>query len=279
MERAIWMEILFVGTGAAEGWPAVFCQCEPCQRARALGGKNIRTRSSVHIDGEYKFDFPPDTYHHVLTHGLNLADIRHLIITHSHEDHIDCDELRMRGEPFAHIFNDQGLDVYGDRWVKELEDWGELAEAGIRFHEVEAGSSYNVGKARLFPFKANHFEEKSALIYVFQKDGLNLLYGNDTGFFLEEVWDGLQRFNLDVVLLDCTHGRDDNWDNHMGISAVIKTRERMLEMGIASEETIFVATHFSHNGGLLHDELEEKLNPHGFLVAYDGMRLEIGSRG
>lgn len=269
------MEILFLGTGAAEGWPALFCQCDHCQRARARGGKNIRTRSSVQIDGKYKVDLPPDTYHHVLTQGLCLADIRHLIITHSHEDHFYWQELSMRGEPFAHIIDDDGLEVYGDKWVKELPDWERLSRAGIRFHEVEAGSSYQVGEATLFPFRANHFEDKGALIYVFQKDGLNLLYGNDTGFFYEEVWAGLQQFKLDVVLLDCTHGKDDNWDNHMGISGVIKTRERMLEVGIAGKETIFVATHFSHNGGLLHDELEERFRPHGILVAHDGMRLVV----
>ena len=269
------MEILFLGTGAAEGWPGVYCQCDYCQQAWTLGGKNIRTRSSVQIDGKYKFDLPPDTYHHVLTHNLSLADIRHLIVTHCHEDHFYGQELGMRGEPFAHISDDQGLDVYGDKWVKEMGDWEKLAQGGIHFHEVEAGHSYQVGEARLFPFQANHFENKGALIYVFQKDGLSLLYGNDTGFFFEEVWNGLRDFKLDVVLLDCTHGRDDHWDNHMGISAILQTRERMLKMHIASQDTIFVATHFSHNGGLLHHELEERLNPQGFLVAHDGMRLIV----
>ena len=39
-----------------------------------------------------------------------------------------------------------------------------------------------------FAFKANHFERKGALIYVFQKDGISLLYGHDSGFFPEGVW-------------------------------------------------------------------------------------------
>ncbi|NMB24933.1 MAG: hypothetical protein GX986_05310, partial [Firmicutes bacterium] len=80
---------------------------------------------------------------------------------------------------------------------------------------------------------------------------------------------------LDLVSLDCTHGDEDVWDNHMGIPAILRTRERMLETGIAHDDTVFVATHFSHNGGLLHHELEEILNPQGFVVAYDGMRLTL----
>ena len=273
------MEIHFLGTAAAEGWPGVFCQCSVCQKARALGGKDIRTRSSVQIDGQYKFDFPPDTYHHVLTHDLDLADIRHLIITHDHEDHFYPQDLAMRGEPFAHIQDDPGLDVYGNIWVEKAADWDELKEAEIRFHKVEPGSSYKVGEAALYPFTANHYQyaNKSALIYVFQKDGINLLYGNDSGFFFDHVWTALEQFELDIALLDCTNGNLDGWDSHMGIEAVIKTREKMLETNIASKETIFIATHFSHNGGLLHEELEARLKPHGFLVAYDGMKIEVPS--
>jgi len=52
-------------------------------------------------------------------------------------------------------------------------------------------------------------------------------------------------------------------------------KERMLAEGMATPETRFIATHFSHNGGLLHAELEERLCPAGFQVAYDGMRVTI----
>ena len=30
------MEIKYLGTAAAEGWPAVFCTCEACKRARVF---------------------------------------------------------------------------------------------------------------------------------------------------------------------------------------------------------------------------------------------------
>ena len=41
------MKIKYLGTGAAEGWPGVFCNCQHCREAREKGGKNICTRSSV----------------------------------------------------------------------------------------------------------------------------------------------------------------------------------------------------------------------------------------
>ena len=61
------MEILYLGTAAAEGWPALFCGCEICKRARAAGGKELRTRTQsikssnftyemVHIQGKTAMD-------------------------------------------------------------------------------------------------------------------------------------------------------------------------------------------------------------------------------
>ena len=38
------MNIQFLGTGAAEGIPALFCQCPLCRKAEAAGGREIRTR-------------------------------------------------------------------------------------------------------------------------------------------------------------------------------------------------------------------------------------------
>jgi phosphoribosyl 1,2-cyclic phosphate phosphodiesterase len=77
------MRIQILGTAAAEGWPAVFCGCQTCLRARAAGGKDIRSRSSVQIDNEIKIDLPPDTYYHSVRHNIEFSRLKHLFITHS----------------------------------------------------------------------------------------------------------------------------------------------------------------------------------------------------
>jgi len=269
------MEVKFLGTAAAEGWPGLFCQCDVCQRARSMGGKNIRTRSSAIIDRVFKVDFPPDTYHHFITQGVDMAEIRHLFITHAHQDHFYPMDLAMRAGPFAHISDDRGLDVYGDRWVEEGADWGQLAKGNVRFHRIEDGGMYAIDDALLYPLKANHYPEKGALNYVFTHRGTTLLYGHDTGWFLNQTWEQLQRFRLDLVILDCTSGKVDCREGHMGIEAVTEVKKRLIDDNIAHSDTVFVATHFSHNGGLLHEELEEVLVPRGFVVAYDGMVIAV----
>ena len=44
------MKLTYLGTAAAEGWPAAFCNCDGCRAARRLGGRNIRTRSQALVD-------------------------------------------------------------------------------------------------------------------------------------------------------------------------------------------------------------------------------------
>ena len=80
---------------------------------------------------------------------------------------------------------------------------------------------------------------------------------------------------MTLVSLDCTTGRFDRDRNHMGVPNVIRVKERMIRMGCADSRTRFVATHFSHNGELMHEELAGALAPHGIDAAWDGMEVEV----
>lgn len=51
------MKILYMGTAAAEGWPALFCSCPICTHARETGGRNLRTRTPALLDGSLLLDF------------------------------------------------------------------------------------------------------------------------------------------------------------------------------------------------------------------------------
>ena len=87
------MKLHLLGTAGYEGWPAVFCGCAACRRARQAGGKNLRTRSNALIDDVYKIDLGPDTFHHALTYGLDLSKLEHIIATRPIPDHFYPAEL------------------------------------------------------------------------------------------------------------------------------------------------------------------------------------------
>ena len=89
----------------------MFCECNHCQESRKLGGKNIRTRTSVQIDEHILVDFSPDSYAHVVYCGLKLTDIQHLFISHTHPDHLYAEDLGTIFYPMAETAETRRLAV------------------------------------------------------------------------------------------------------------------------------------------------------------------------
>ena len=273
------MKLLFLGTAAAEGWPALFCRCEDCRRARELGGKNIRTRASLQLGSHYKIDLPPDSYFQMLKYGLSYTDLKHLFITHTHQDHLYALDLRMRAAPFS-LSALEELYVYGSQatYQEIKERVADLDKCKLAFRVVGPFESFQAGELKVTPILANHDPKQVCLNYIFQFEGKTLLQGFDTGWYPEQTWEKLADYCFDVVIMDCTSGgleRDIHPQGHLGINSLIEVKKRMEKMSILSEGCRFIATHFSHGGGLLHHELEERLNPWGIQAAYDGMEVEV----
>jgi len=82
------MKLFFLGTASAEGYPAPFCECINCREARKEGGKSLRLRSSLMVDDELLVDFGPDLLSYTLRYDIHFSQIKTLLITHSHYDHL-----------------------------------------------------------------------------------------------------------------------------------------------------------------------------------------------
>lgn len=276
------MKIRYLGTGAAEGIPALFCVCNVCRTARELGGHEVRTRSGAIIDGALKLDFPPDTYHHLLTYGLDITHLEHLLITHPHEDHYQVADLLYRVKGFG-VLDDgaKPLTVYGGKEVGELLktrfDNRQDAEQYVRFTHMEPFKTVNIGGYDVTALPSRHARQFESFIYLISKDGQNLLYAHDSGVFFDEVYDFLAGRAIDFISLDCTYmdkdTRDQPENGHMGLPVNHVVREKLLEIGAATPNTTFVVNHFSHNGGLNHAALVDAAE--GFIVTHDGMELEV----
>jgi len=275
-KEMIKMEIVFLGTSAAEGWPGVFCSCRYCERARELGGRNVRTRSSVVIDRKFLIDLTPDTYLNSLRFNIDLSKIRYLFVTHSHQDHFYPQELYMRGEPFAHLPEEAILEIFGNyNVIKTLEEKINCERTKIRLHRVSPFERIEHEDFTLVPLLADHSQGEEALVFIIKIGEKTIFYGHDSGWYPEATWEYLKDFYIDLAIFDCTFGGIDQRKGHMGIQAIIEAKGVLEKSGSIDPRSICVATHFSHNGGLLYDELVERLNPYGFLVAYDGMVLHI----
>lgn len=278
MEGQVDVDIHFLGTAAAEGFPNAFCRCQACTRARALGGKNIRTRSSVIVDGILKFDLCPDWYMQALRESIDMGAIRHMLVTHSHSDHFNPYDLECRRTGIAHGL-DHPLDVYGNDLVIRQAKQAAAHFLGdrLQLHRVKPFVPVRMGDYIATPLPADHDPMETCLLYLLEKNGRRLLYGHDTGWFPPETWSCLSGVQLDLAILDCTMGLTGNprHANHMSVETVLEVQRLFGEQGILKEEGRIVVTHFSHNTGLLHEDLEGIFRPRGIITSYDGLRLEL----
>ncbi len=274
------MKIKFLGTAAAEAFPAIFCDCENCKKALALGGKNIRTRSQSLIDNDLFIDYPCDTYYHAITHNINLLDIKSVLITHIHDDHFYPNDLNWMARGFSCPPEDwHGITVHGSVDIETpLADIVANSRGYLRCESHPAFKPFKVGDYNVTALKATHGTE-NPYIYVIQKEDKTLLYAQDTGLFLDETWEYLKNSHIhfDMVVMDCTEGTTDiSYSSHMGLPRNIKTRDEMFELGLVDHNTKFVLNHFSHNGGnAVYDDFVSIAKENGFITSYEGLEIEI----
>lgn len=276
------MKIKYWGTAAAEGVPAVFCKCEVCRYARRMKGREIRTRSQAVIDDELLMDFGPDTFMHMLQYDFDLADVRYCLITHSHEDHLLIPDLSYRKAGFANLPQDiPPLVVCGGAGVKQAlrpDDKGRVtADGRVIFRLFEAYKAYEIAGYKVTPLPAIH-GTLDPLVYIIEKQGKVLLYGNDTGIFAEDTWEFLRQSGIvfDVVSLDCTAGKlSIDYKEHMNFERNLYMKSRMEELHLVRPDTIFISTHFSHNGEMTYKDAVVYGEKHGLMIAYDGMEFSF----
>jgi phosphoribosyl 1,2-cyclic phosphate phosphodiesterase len=282
---------MFLGTAASEGFPDAFCDCQNCTRARELGGKSLRLRSSALVDDVLLIDLGPDLMAQALIHGISLARIEHCIQTHEHADHLDHTNFLHRsqycgvhGNPRLHYWATRGaLAVtaagFGPRRAPNgLPDPEVEEKLNIAVHEIEPFRRYEVGPYRVSTVKGFHDPEKlTPLLHVIERDGRSLFYATDTGEIPEESWQALKAggHRFDVVAMDHTFGFQGRVNGHMNAEQFLEQVERMRAEGMLNDGARIFAHHVAHHSHPPHEELLAWTSARGYEVAYDGLVVEI----
>ena len=272
------MNVTLLGTGAAEGWPGLFCRCQSCLQARTLGGKNIRTRSSALIDGVLKIDLPPDTFHQVVAHNIDLCSIRALLFTHIHDDHFCGGELQYLGAYFVTKPLPEPLPVYGP---PEVIEWLyanlHVETLPIVLNVLTAWETVCVAGYHITPLVAQHDHSTTCFNYLIEDaQGTMLLYASDTGWYEDVTWLFLKGIPLDGILVECQKGHEDGgYPGHLSIGDVLRLQSRLISGGTFAQGKPMTVTHLSHMSNMMHDEWEAYLAPYHIQTAYDGMTFIV----
>ncbi len=274
------MKLQYLGTAAAEAFPALFCECEACKKARQLGGKNIRGRSGAVINDKILIDFPPDIYMTSLNHNIKLSEITDIFFTHSHSDHCALSELIWRcAGNYCHLpDNSNRINLYGNEAVEKLfnDPKNYLLKNFADFHLISHGESVKINDTVFTFLPANHADGENSGIYLVEDSKSSFLYAHDTGIFPESTFTMLEDKKLDAISIDCCSGiKENDYPYHMNMEQNQQVISRLSKLGCIDDSTKIIVNHFSHNCGQVHEELVAEAAKYSFEVSFDGMILEL----
>jgi len=269
-------KFLIIGSGAADY--SQTCNCEICKKERPIGGKNCRFRAGYQIGDLVRIEWGPDVDEQNGKFNLKPELLRHIFITHSHDDHFVPAKLLQRET----LLKDSNLitKFYGNKEViKQANETfkGDWARYHLEPVTLEPGKTVEVSelKMKVTALLANHMTTEDALIYLFKTPNWTLLHAHDTATFPDATFELLKGAGVDVFIPDCTWGPTKQVDTHMGCFYVVDVIKRLKANGGLKENAKIVPSHFSHFRSALHDELEKHLAQFGMEPAYDGKIVEL----
>ena len=253
------MKLFFLGTGAADFLPSLN------DKDRFTIDKNIRRCTMTLLDDSTLIDCGPHLMDAIRIHGIAAEKIQNVLITHSHGDHFKAESLQALAASTGkvlHIWypeelNLQGLDTF-------------------ELHPMRIGEAYSVGALQVTPLRANH--AAGAVHYSIAAGEKSLFYGCDGAWLLLDTYNYMKKKNYDLMILDATVGDyegDFRMAEHNSIPMIRSMLKSFHTVEIATEKTKIVLDHLARTLHKPYEETCKIVEQDGFVVAYDGMTMEL----
>lgn len=251
------MKITFLGTGTSQGIPVIGCDCAVCH---SPNHKNIRSRSSVFIDGpmgKILIDTGPDLRMQLLKNKID--DVDFILYTHEHNDHTaGLDDIRPINFRNQKIVNAYGLErVIDDIKIRFHYAFDDNPYPGSPQIELIPVTKHSILMDNIFCISINH----GNIDILGYRIG-NFAYLTDVKFIEDIELEKLK--NLDAVVISALQIKSHH--SHQSLAEAI-----ILAQKINAKKTYL--THMSHTMGLV--ESWSTQLPESIMPAYDGLILQL----
>lgn len=253
------MKIGFLGTGAADFLPSL------ADVDRYNLDKNIRRSTVTLLNGTTLIDCGPHLLDELAIHHVEVKKIRNVLITHSHSDHFNPANLNHLA-----TLTDSVLHV----WYPQQIQMPEIQNAVL--HPMTILQSYQIDTLSVTPLKANHTVD--AVHYSIEEDEKKFFYGCDGAWLMMDTYNYMMGKKYSMMIMDATVGDyegDYRMAEHNSVPMIRMMLQSFKTVEIATEETVIVLDHLART---LHKNYEETcrlVEKDGFVVAYDGLTMEI----
>jgi phosphoribosyl 1,2-cyclic phosphate phosphodiesterase len=279
------LELLYLGTAAAEGYPALFCSCDHCRAARAAGGRSLRRRTAALIDGELLIDAGPDLLASAQALNLSLDRVRWVLQTHRHSDHLLESNFTFRAQGFTGTTPEWWELCGSGPTIETVSTYGNPERLRLTLRPVAAFETFTLGPFTVTALRARHDMPIDPLFYAIQRGDASLLWANDTGPFFPETWQALQALGdrgvrFGYAGIEATMGTAPTPDvnqpgGHMNIEQCVQHHQELRRRGLLNDQAQLFSHHFSHFNNPPHSDMERLLHPSGVAPAYDGLRVHV----
>lgn len=277
------MKTIFLGTGSANGLPDVFCSCEYCNSLRKLKGKNIRKRSTFLLGDKVLLDFSPDIRTQILENNIDFSKIKGVLLSHTHNDHLDIQELIKIKNPM-NIYVNSSSEVWLKEQIKTAikpkhqknlqEKIGHLNIIPMSYY-----TPFTIEDFEIIPIEAKHTGlngDEQGTNFIIKHEKFTRLHASDTGIYSLETFEFLKNFKFDDIVIECTFldFQKDNSD-HLDIFTLNMVLNRLKDFNCIDSKTPITVTHFGHDPKKTHEEIEKLMKSLNFniSVAYDGLSI------
>lgn len=261
------MKLEFLGTGAAD-----------YNLERDCHSVEFRRFTSTMLSDEVLFDPGPHIFHYAETFEKKdmFSNLQLVLITHSHEDHLDPESVRRLSALCPNC-----------KFAGNAVSLAEIQAAGVAvdYTVLTPFQSYTFGDYTVTPVLANHTTHKEGeqpLLYSIEMKDKKLFYGTDTGWLPAATWDFVAKQAYDAMVFELTVGEESH-DYRIFTHTSLDMLRLMLRTirhhdkhcNATKYGCKFYTTHFART---LHPDqatLAAMLAPLNVTPAYDGMIVEF----